>query len=88
MAPISSEILGLRNWVFMYCVIKKLHDKITIDYTFLLGLCRKHWVRFGFDTISLASMVVNRKFCLLTNKPVFIRVIFVLGLVPLAQQLK
>ena len=33
MARISSGILGLMNWFFMYCIIKKLHDKITIDYT-------------------------------------------------------
>ena len=26
----------------MYRIIKKLHDKITTDYTLLLGLCKKH----------------------------------------------
>ncbi len=82
-----SEILGLRNWFFKYCIIKKLHDKITTDYTLLLGLCKKHWVKYGFGTISLASLVVNGKFCLLTNKQVFVWVISMLGLVPLAQQL-
>ena len=70
MAHISSEILVLRNWFFKYCIIKKLHDKITTDYTLLLGLCKKHWVKYGFDTISIAS-VVNGKFCLLTNKSLF-----------------
>ena len=87
MAHISLEILGLRNWFFKYCIIKKLHDKITTDYTLLLGLCKKHWVKYGFDTISLASLVVNGKFCLVTNKQVFVWVISMLGLVLLAQQL-
>ena len=87
MAHISSEILGLRNWFFKYCIIKKLHDEITTDYTLLLGLCKKHRVKYGFGTISLASLMVNGKFCLLTNKQVFACVIFMFGLVPLAQQL-
>ena len=38
--------------VFKYCIIKKLHDKITTDYTLLLELCKKHWVKYGFGTIS------------------------------------
>ena len=86
MAHISSEILGLGNWFFMYCIIKKLH-KITIDYSFLLGLCKKCWVKYGSGTLSLSSLLVNGKFCLLTNKQVFTWVIPMLGLVPLAQQL-
>ena len=65
----------------------KLHDKITTDYTLLLGLCKKHWGKYGFGTISLASLMVNGKFCLLTNKQVFVWVISMLCLVPLAQQL-
>ena len=87
MAHISSEILGLRNWFFKYCKIKKVHEKITTHYTLLLGLCKKHWGKYGFDTISLASLVVNGKFCLLANKQVFLWVISMLSLVPLAQQL-
>ena len=87
MAHISSEILGLRNWFFKYCITKKLHDKITTDYTLLMGLCKKHWVKYGFDTISLASLLVNGKYCLLTNKQVFLWVVSMLSLVPLAQQL-
>ena len=71
----------------MYCIIKILHGKITTDYTLLLGLCKKHWVKYGFVTISLASLMVNGEFCLLTNKQVFVWVISILGLVPLAQQL-
>ena len=43
MAHISSEILGLRNWFLKYCIVKKLHDKITTDYTLLLGLCKRHF---------------------------------------------
>ena len=62
-------------------MIKILHDKITTDYTLLLGLCKKHWVKYGFDTIPLASLVVNGKFCLLTNKQVFVWVISMLSLV-------
>ena len=84
-AHISSEILGLRNWFFMYRIIKKLTDKITIDYTLLLGLCVNCWVKYKFGTISLASL--NGKFCSLTMKQVFIWIISMLGLVPLAQQL-
>ena len=68
MAHISSEILGFRNWIFVYCIIKKLHDKITTDYTLLLGLCRKHQDSWP---ISLARLVVNGKFCFLTNEQVF-----------------
>ena len=41
MAHVGLEILGLRNWFFMYCIIKKLHNKITIDYTLFLGFCKK-----------------------------------------------
>ena len=67
MAHTSSEILGLRSRFFKYCIIKKLHDKITTDYTLLLGLCKKHWVKYGFGTISLVSLVVNGKFCFLTS---------------------
>ena len=69
------------------CKPKKLHDKITIGYTLLLGLCKKHQVKYGFGTISLASLVVNGKFCLLTNKQVITQIIFMLGLMPPAQQL-
>ena len=87
MAYISLEILALRNWFFKYSIIKKLHNKITTYYALLLGLCKKHWVKYGFDTISLASLMVNGKFCLSTNKQVFIWVISILSLVPLAQQL-
>ena len=87
MVHISLEILGLRNWFFKYCIVKKLHNKITTDYTLLLGLCKKHWVKYVFGTISLASLVVNGKFCLLANKQVFVWVISMLCLVPLAQQL-
>ena len=41
MAHISSEILGLRNWFFKYRMLKKLHDKISTDYTLLLGITGK-----------------------------------------------
>ena len=75
MAHISSEILGLRNWFLKYCIIKKLHDKITTDDTLLLGLCKKHWVKYRFGSSSLASLVVTGKFCLLTNKQVFVWVV-------------
>ena len=52
MAHVSLENLNLRNWFFVYCIIRKLHDKITIDYTMLMRLCKKHQDKYGFDTWS------------------------------------
>ena len=63
MAHISLEILGLRNWFFKVLYDKEIACKITTDYTLLLGLCKKHVVKYEFDTTSLASLVVNGKFC-------------------------
>ena len=31
MAHVSSENFSLRNWFFVYCMIRKLDDKITTD---------------------------------------------------------
>ena len=52
MAHVSLENLNLRNSFFVYCIIRKLHDKITTDYTMLMGLCKKHQDKYGFDTWS------------------------------------
>ena len=52
MAHVSLENLNLRNWLFVYCKIRKLHDKITTNYTMLMGLYKKHWDKYGFDTWS------------------------------------
>ena len=52
MAHVSLENLNLRNWLFVYCIIRKWHDKITTDYTMLMRLCKKHQDKYGFDTWS------------------------------------
>ena len=40
MAHISLEILVLGTGFFKYCIIKKLPDKTTTEYTSLVGLCK------------------------------------------------
>ena len=50
MADLSLENLNLRNSFFCVLYNKKLHDKITTDYTMLMGLCKKHQDKYGFDT--------------------------------------
>ena len=52
MAHVSLENLNLRNLFFVYCIIRKLHGKITTDYTMLMRLCKKHQDKCGFDTWS------------------------------------
>ena len=52
MANVSSENFSLRNWFFVYSIIRKLRDKITTDYALLMGLCKKHQDKYGFDTWS------------------------------------
>ena len=52
MAHVSLENLNLRNLFFVYCIIRKLHYKIMTDYTMLMGLCKKHQDKYGFDTLS------------------------------------
>ena len=51
MAHVSSENFNLRNSFFVYCIIRKLHDKITKDNTMLMGLCKKHQDKYGFDLL-------------------------------------
>ena len=71
MAHVSLENLNLRNRFLVYCIIRKLHDKITTHYTMLMGLCKKHQDKYGFDPwCPLALLVVHGKFCLLMNKKV------------------
>ena len=54
---IWSEIWGCALYMGAYytranSVIRKLHDKITTDYTMLMVLCKKHQDKYGFDTWS------------------------------------
>ena len=49
---IFTNIPGPFTSFFVYCIIRKLHDKITTDYAMLMGLCKKHQDKYGFDTWS------------------------------------
>ena len=43
MAYISSEILGLRNWFFKYCIIKKLLGCMVVQKT-MGQICIWHYL--------------------------------------------
>ena len=61
MAHVSLENLNLRNWLFVYCIIRKLHDRITIDYTMLMGLCKNTRTNMALTLGPLSLLVVHHR---------------------------
>ena len=79
MAHASLENFNLRILFFVYCIIRKLHYKIMTDYTMLMGLCKKHQDKYGFDTLSSCLTGGARKILLvfvLTNMHHYVLLIF------------